>query len=187
MTSILVWEFASYLPAPLLWFLFRRFAARDISGDLICGAMIGAYVEFAAEPLWDYHFRFVIYKDVSLSVLLGWGVLFALARALSEGLHRRAAGVRSVDPFDRRTFLFDGLAGLALLVPIRLIGALSDAWDYNLDVLRWTWGRAPLLDIPFEALLSYLLLMTTAPVFLRSWGGGALPVGARASGGERSR
>ncbi len=42
-----------YLQVPVTWYVFRRFARRNVLGELMAGTIIGCFIEFATEPLWD--------------------------------------------------------------------------------------------------------------------------------------
>lgn len=166
--NLLGWEIWSYAQVPLVWLAFRRWAGRDVSGELLAGALFGAYIEFSTEPLWNYHFRLTVYKDIPLSVPLGWGVMFAQSCALSEFLYRRLLGAAPAHD-DPRLLLCDAAAGVLVGVPLEAIGHAAGIWDYNFGVLGWTWGRMPLTGLPYEALAGYAMLMLVAPSFVRRW------------------
>ena len=166
--SLLLWEAWSYLQVPAVWLGFKRWENRDVSGELIAGTLFGAYIEFATEPLWDYHFYLTIYKDTPPSVPLGWGVMFAAASSLSDKLYRRFVK-RELDRSDPRLLVCDVLAGVAVGVPLEAIGHRAGVWDYNYGILGWSWGDLPLTGLPLEALFGYALLMVVAPSFVRNW------------------
>lgn len=166
---MLLWEIWSYAQIPFFWWAFRRFLRRDIKGDIIAGAMIGGFIEFSTEPLWDYHFKFTIYKDIPPSVPLGWGVMLAMVVYVSEKLYCLALGRKDILPHDRRIFIFDVIGGTLVGVPLEAIGLRAGVWSYNYDILHWTWGTVPFLRMPYEALFGYALLMLTAPTFVRYW------------------
>ena len=85
--DLILLEIFAYVQIPLYWYLFKRFANRNVAGDMLAGTIIGAFNEFVTEPLWDYHFRITIYKDTPLAVVLGWGVMFTLVVFVSEKLY----------------------------------------------------------------------------------------------------
>jgi hypothetical protein len=165
------WEIWSYVHVPLVWYLFKRYAHKDVSGSIIAGAIIGCFLEFSTEPLWTYHFRFTIYKDIAPSIFLGWGVLFTLTMYVSERLYQAVLHRRRVDAGDKRLFAFDVLAACLIAFPMETLGMKSGVWNYNQSVLHWSWGTVPLLHMPYEALLAYVLLMLIAPTFIRRWRG----------------
>ena len=167
--KLLLWEIWSYLHIPIVWFLFWRFGKINVSGSMIAGTIIGCFLEFSTEPLWTYHFRFTIYKDVAPSIVLGWGVLFTLTIAFSEKLYRTYFHVRRIPINDRRLFLFDVVAACLIAFPMETLGLKSGVWDYNMKVLNWHWGTVPFFQMPLEALFGYALLMTIAPTFVRHW------------------
>lgn len=169
MSRLALWELWSYAQVPLFWWLFRRLARRDISGELVAGALFGLYIEFATEPLWDYHFAITFYKDIPPSVPLGWGVMFALAAFFSEKLFSRLCPGAPADRADRRLLACDVLAGVLIGVPLETMGRNAGVWDYNMGVLGWDWGEVPGLGLPWEALAGYALLMLVGPSFVRHW------------------
>lgn len=164
-----------YLMVPVIWYLFRRLAGRDITGELIAGTLFGFYIEFATEPLWDYHFALTYYKDTPLTSPLSWGVLMSVVAFLSEKLYSWSLG-READPSDGRLLLFDVLAGILLGLPVETLGYKAGVWDYNYGVLGWTWGTIPIFRMPYEALVGYALLMLVAPSFVRHWRRGLSPL-----------
>jgi hypothetical protein len=171
MKIALGFEILSYVIIPVVPWLFWRFARRNVIGDMIAGAMIGAFNEFATEPLWDYHFRWTIYKDVPLSVVLGWGMMFAIIVFLSEKIYCKALKQAAVRPYDKRIFISDLLAGVAVGLTFEVTGYKAGVWSYNTAVLDWTWGTIPFVNLPVEALVGYSLLTLIGPTFVRYWQG----------------
>ena len=164
-----LWEIWSYAHLPLIWYLFKRFARRDVSGSMIAGSIVGCFLEFSTEPLWTYHFRFTFYKDIAPSIVLGWGVLFTLTMALSEAMYRRFLRLHEMRPDDKRLFFFDVVAAVLVAFPMETMGLKSGVWDYNYAILNWSWGVVPFFEMPLEALFGYMLLMTIAPTFILRW------------------
>jgi len=169
--KLMLWEIWSYVQIPVVWWLFKKFGKRNVAGSLVAGAIIGCFLEFATEPLWTYHFRFTIYKDIPPGVILGWGVLFTLVTIASEKMYMKALHVTSVRPNDKRIFLFDVIAACVVAFPMETIGLKQGVWDYNYDILQWNWGTVPFFHMPYEAVLGYALLMLVAPTFVRYWRG----------------
>lgn len=169
MSRLALWELWSYAQVPLFWWLFRRFLRRDISGELVAGTLFGVYIEFATEPLWDYHFAITFYRDIPPSVPLGWGVMFSLVAFVSEALFCRLRPGARTDRADRRLLACDALAGVLVGVPLEWMGKSAGVWDYNTDVLGWEWGALPGVGLPYEALAGYALLMLIGPSFVRHW------------------
>ena len=167
--SLLFWEIWSYAHVPLVWYLFKRYARRDVSGSILAGALIGVFLEFSTEPLWTYHFRFTIYKDIAPSIFLGWGVLFTLVLFVSETLYKAVLRTARVRTGDKRLFVFDVAAACVIAFPMETIGHKAGVWDYNHGVLNWSWGTVPFFEMPYEALAAYALLMLIAPTFIRRW------------------
>jgi hypothetical protein len=164
-------EIYSYLQIPMYIYLFKRFANRNVVGDIIAGTMIGCFIEFATEPLWDYHFKITIYKDIPPCIILGWGVMFTLVVFLSEKLYMKLLKKPAIEPYDKRIFLFDVFGAAAIGLPLETLGLKSGVWDYRTDLLNWNWGLVPFFKMPYEALFGYCLLMLIAPTFVRYWQG----------------
>lgn len=169
--KLILWEIWSYLEVPVIWWLYKRYGKKNVAGSMVAGAIIGCFLEFATEPLWTYHFKFTIYKDTPPGIILGWGVLFTLVTTASEAIYKRALHLSSVIPHDKRIFLFDVLCASIIALPMEAIGLHSGVWDYNYTILNWTWGTIPLINMPYEALVGYALLMLVAPTFVRYWRG----------------
>ncbi|MBI4052044.1 MAG: hypothetical protein HY400_06025 [Elusimicrobia bacterium] len=168
--KLILWEIWTYLQVPVIWYLFRRFAQRNVKGEIIAGTLLGIYIEFSTEPLWQYHFQINVYKDIPLSILASWGVMFTLVSFVSEKLYCRLLKKNEIEPYDKRILLFDMLGG-GLLVgfPSEIIGIYTGIWEYRYDRLNWDWGNVPFLDMPYESLVAYSLLMLIAPTFVRYW------------------
>lgn len=171
MDKMLIWEIWTYVQIPIYIYLFRRFAHRNVIGDMIAGSIIGVYIEFATEPLWDYHFRLTVYKDVPLSIILGWGVMFTIVVWVSEKLYCWILKKPAIEPYDKRIFIFDVIGSMLVGFPLETIGLKSGIWDYRYDLLNWGWGTIPFFEMPYEALVGYGLLMLMAPTFVRYWQG----------------
>lgn len=164
-------EIFSYVQIPLYIYLFWKFAHRNVVGDIVAGTIVGCFIEFATEPLWDYHFKITVYKDTPLSIVLGWGVMFMLVVFISEKLYMKILRKPAVQPYDKRIFLFDVLGALLIGLPFEKIGLMMGVWDYRFDRLDWNWGTMPVFNMPYEALAGYALLMLVAPTFVRYWQG----------------
>lgn len=169
--SLGLWEIWAYLQLLVVWYCFKRFAGRNVAGDIIAGSLIGFMLEFITEPFWNYHFRITIYKDIPLSVPFAWGMMITLVTFLSEKLYCRSLGKKEIDIYDKRILFFDVLAGVLIGFPMETIGIKTKIWDYRYDLLNWNWGNAPLFNMPYEALAGYALLMLVSPTFVRYWQG----------------
>lgn len=169
--KMILWEVWAFGQIPLYLYLFKKFGNRNVAGDILAGTMIGCFIEFATEPLWDYHFKVVIYKDIPIAVLLGWGALFTLVTAFSEKLYKVILKKDSILHYDKRIFIFDVIAAAIVAFPLETMGLKAGIWDYNYDMLQWNWGTVPFFEMPYEALFGYCLLMLIAPTFVRYWQG----------------
>lgn len=164
-----IMEIWSYIQVPIFIYLFKRWANRNIIGDIIAGTIIGCYIEFATEPLWNYHFKLTIYKDIPPAVVFGWGLMFALAVFVSEKLYKFILHKNQIVPYDKRIFIFDLISAGIIGLPIEKFGLIIGIWDYNYSVLGWSGKLIPFFKMPVEALIGYMLLMLFAPSFVRYW------------------
>src|SRR5690349_591417 len=106
--KLILLEIYSFLQIPMYIWLFKKYAHRDVIGDMIAGTMIGCFIEFSTEPLWTYHFKITVYKhNTPLAVVLGWGVMFTLVVFLSEKLYTWIFKEKQIIPYDKRIFLCD--------------------------------------------------------------------------------
>lgn len=168
--KLIIYEILSFLNIPVTWYLFKRFAKRDVTGDMIAGTMIGCFIEFSTEPLWQYHFKITVYKhNTPLAVVLGWGVMFTLVCYFSEKLYCKLFQRTSILPYDKRILLCDVLGGACVGLPLETIGIRAGIWNYRMDILQWNWGEIPFFHMPYEALVGYCLLMLIGPTFVRYW------------------
>ena len=168
--KMILLEIFLFLQIPLTWYLFKRFAHRNVIGEMIAGTMVGAFNEFATEPLWDYHLHVTIYKgNTPLAVVLGWGVMFTLVTFISEKLYCAFLNKPRIAPRDKRIFLFDVVSAAIVAFPLETLGVKAGIWTYRYDRLQWDWGTVPFFNMPYEALFGYILLMLVAPTFVRYW------------------
>lgn len=166
---LILCEAAVYLFVIAAWYLTRRIARRNITGDILAGAFIGFFLEFSTEPVCDYYFRITIYKDLPLVIPFAWGTMFALTVFLSEKLYNLALRRKTILPKDKRIFLSDMLSGVVVGFPLETLGTYLGFWKYNYEAIGWTMGKVPLLNMPYEAVISYALIMLTCPTFVRYW------------------
>jgi len=139
---------------------------------MILGTLVGCFIEFSTEPLWDYHFAITVYKNnTPLAVVLGWGVMFTLVVNFSEKMYCWFLKKKSIIPNDIRILGFDVLGAVFIGLPLETLGVKAGVWDYRYDLLNWNWGTIPLFNMPREALVGYVLLMLIAPTYVRYWRG----------------
>jgi len=168
--TLIVLEVLGWIQAPLLWYLFKRYAKRNVLGELIAGAIFGVFFEVATEALWDYHFQITFYRDTPVGVLTGWMVMFTLVTYISEKLYCRVLRTDHIAPRDKRIFIFDLIAGTIVALPMETIGAKLGVWTYRTDLLKWDWNHlVPFFNMPYEVISGYCLVMLIAPTFVRYW------------------
>jgi hypothetical protein len=160
-------EVCSYVVAIALWtYLHNRFG-RQISGDILMGTVMGFFLEFSTEPVSNYRFALTIYKDLPLIIPFDWGLMFALTALASDKLYARFFGNKAKP--DGRIFILDLMIGTMIGFPAETLGAHLGAWTYNIDALGWSLGQVPFFHMPWEAAISYALIMLIGPTFVRSW------------------
>lgn len=169
--KLILWEIWAYVQVPLVWWLFKKYGKRNVVGELVAGSIIGVFLEFSTEPLWTYHFKFTVYKDIPPAIILGWGVLFLFVTTASEWLYKKILKKPALEPHDKKIFLFDVVCATLIAFPMETIGLKSGVWDYNYGILQWNWGYVPFFKMPWEAVVGYALLMLIAPTFIRYWEG----------------
>jgi hypothetical protein len=167
--KLILFEIAMFVQVPVVWYLFKRYAGRVVTGEMIAGAMIGFFNEFATEPLWDYHLRLTYYKDTPVAIILCWAVMFTVVVFVSEKIYCFARKRKTIKPGDKTIFLCDLLAAALIAFPVETLGIKTGIWTYRYDRLNWDWGTVPFFNMPWEALYGYCLLMLIGPSFVRVW------------------
>lgn len=169
LTLILI-EILGFIEVPLVWYLFKRYGKRNVMGEMIAGGIFGLFFEVASEPLWDYHMAVTFYRDTPVVAITGWMVMFTLVVVISQKLYCLALHKTSIQPHDKRIFIFDILAGILVGLPLETFGARAGVWTYRTDLLHWNWNSLiPFFDMPYEVIWCYALLMLIAPTFVRYW------------------
>ena len=157
------------LSLPLvMWLVFRRYG-RNVTGEIIAGAIVGVVWEIATEPLWDYHLNLTFYRDIPVAVIAGWSFMLTLVPFLSEKLYCLVLRRAALAARDKRIFIFDIVSAALVCLPLETLGAKTGVWTYRQDLLQWHWGLIPLFNMPYELLFGYSLLMLIAPTFVRYW------------------
>ena len=169
MKLLLLEVWGLFFQVPLVWWLFRRFGRRNVTGEMMAAAIIGVVWEVATEPLWDYHFRVTFYRDAPVAVITGWMVMLMLIVCLSEKLYKVLLKKPRVAYGDKRIFVFDVVSAAIVALPMETAGAKLGVWTYRQDLLKWDWGYIPFFNMPVELLFGYSLLMLVAPTFIRYW------------------
>ena len=168
-TLILI-EIFGWIEVPLVWFLFKRYAKRNVLGEMAASCVFGIFFEVVSEPLWDYHMAVTFYRDTPVVAITGWMVMFTLVVVMSEKLYRFALREERIIPYDKRIVLFDILAGIIVCLPLETFGARTGVWTYRTELLKWNWDSLiPVFKVPYEVVWCYALLMLIAPTFVRYW------------------
>jgi hypothetical protein len=162
-------EIWGFLQVPVVWWLFRRYARRNVTGEMIASAIVGVFWEISTEPLWDYHFRVTFYRDIPVAVICGWMVMLTLITFVAKKMYCAVLGLREIRTRDKRIFIFDIIAAGLIALPMETAGAKLGVWTYRQDLLQWHWGLIPFLNMPWEIMFGYSLLMLVVPTFVRYW------------------
>ncbi len=128
-----------------LLMLSRLIGKRWYPGYLLGGLIFGLYNEICFEFCWDYSPALgpMLWRDVPLLVIAGWGVVTHLAHALATRVYaaRQGGDVRVERLLDVAAFAIVG-------VPNEVIMSTLGYWEYNF----------PLQGTPLIQILGYLFV-----------------------------
>lgn len=167
--TLIVCEIVGFIQAPLVWYLYKRYAGRNMAGEMIASAIVGVVWEIATEPLWDYNFVVTYYRDCPVAGLTGWMIMFPTVVYFSERFYCAVLKKDKLLSHDRRIFIFDVITAALVCLPLETAGAKLGVWTYRQDLLKWDWGFIPFFNMPWEIIFGYSLLMLIAPTFVRYW------------------
>ncbi|NTV52965.1 MAG: hypothetical protein HGA76_08150 [Candidatus Firestonebacteria bacterium] len=164
-------ELLTVVSLVLSWLAFRKLFNRPFWRFWTPGALLGLTIEVITEPEWTYHLQAYLYRDVSLAVIAGWGIMFSWLVFLSDLCYDR--WFNSAAPGSRpgvRVMLTDTLVGVPLLLSNELFGLhVLKIWQYN-DILHWD-TMIPVIQYPAEGLGALVLYVVTVPAIIRWWKG----------------
>ncbi len=105
-------------------------------GHLIGGLIFGVYNEICFEFCWTYSdkFGFMVWRDVPLIIIIGWGVYTGIALGLSE---RILAWVGTDNRWMRKGL--DVLLFVAIGFPMETLMAKTGYWHYNFAIQGILW------------------------------------------------
>jgi|GEM_PF-1874709 hypothetical protein len=124
--------------AGLLLCLVRAIGGRWFWGYAAGGLAFGLYNEICFEFCWDYSpiLRPMIWRDVPLLIVLGWGLIASLSLSISD---RMAGWLLLKNPWTRK--LLDLLSFFCVGYPNELLMSKLGYWKYNFPLLAVPWAQ----------------------------------------------
>jgi hypothetical protein len=169
-STLIMLEIWGFLQVPIMWYIFKRYAKRNVIGEIVASGIVGVFWEVSTEPLWDYHFLINFHKDIPITAITGWMVMLTLVIFLSEKIYCFLFKKTSIEPRDKRIFMIDIFSAFIICLPFETVGYKLGVWTYRQDLLHWDWGHLiPFFNMPYEILSGYALVMLVAPTFVRYW------------------
>ncbi len=163
-----------------IWLIAKVLFKHDLTEEYLLGLIFGIQWEFLTEPYWTYlpdKFNVLVWKDIPLLMLMGWGAAFTLSLLLSHWIGKKLFKLNAKEiVFDWRVLLCDALA--VSLVGIGgewIYGILLGCWEYNMD---FGIGKSP-LGLGWEIHIGYVIVMFWYGTTFRVWKlklEGSLPV-----------
>jgi hypothetical protein len=165
-----IYEWSVVSSAIIVWVGAKVLFKVDLSEEYLMGIIFGIQWEFLTEPYWTYlpdKFNILVWKDVPLLGLLGWGPALTLAMYFSNWLARRLFRITPQKLlFDPRILLCDAIA-------IQIIGSLAE-WTYGIYFHCWDYslnfgiGKSP-LGLGWEVHIGYVIVFFWYGTTLRVW------------------
>jgi hypothetical protein len=124
--------------AGLLLCLEWTISGRRLWGYLAAGLTFGLYNEICFEFCWDYSpmLKPMIWRDVPLLIILGWGLITGLSLSISD---RMARWLKLKNPWPRK--LLDVLLFFFVGYPNELLMSKLGYWKYNFPLLAVPWAQ----------------------------------------------
>jgi hypothetical protein len=164
-------EFLTALSLGLSWLAFAKIFKQPFWRYWGPGALLGLTIEVITEPEWTYSLQWYLYRDVSVAVIAGWGIVFSWLVFLSDRCYDRWFAPDA--PYGKpgiRVMLTDALVGIPLLLMNELVGLYGlKIWKYN-EILHWD-TMIPVIQYPLEGLGALVLYVVTVPAIVRWWKG----------------
>lgn len=127
---------------------------RNILGEFLMGIAFGIGWELLTLNMWEYDMPLVFFEDLSILLILGWGVVFVLTIHTSEWLQKKE--VRTI-PAD----LMSAAWGLGF----EWFGhVFFNYWDYN-DVYAGT----SIMGLPWVVFFAWPLMVLLYNHFIRDY------------------
>jgi hypothetical protein len=135
-------------------FLLTFSRKRNILGEFLLGIAFGIGWELLTLNMWEYDMPLVLFEDLSILLILGWGVVFVLTIHTSEYLQKQ--GVKAI-PAD--------LISAAWGIGFEWFGHVYfNYWDYN-DV----YAGPTFAGIPWMIFIAWFGLVMLFNHFIRNY------------------
>jgi hypothetical protein len=165
-----IYEWSVVSSAVMVWIAAKLFLKLDLSEEYLMGIIFGIQWEFLTEPYWTYlpdKFNVLVWKDLPLMGLFGWGPTLTIAMYSSNWLARRFFKLTPEKLlFDPRILLCDAIA-------IQIVGSLAE-WTYGILFHCWDYaisfgiGKSP-LGLGWEVHIGYVFVFFWYGTTMRVW------------------
>jgi hypothetical protein len=130
---------------------------RNIMGEFLIGVLFGFGWEILTLNHWDYNMPLVLFSDVSILIVIGWGVVFVLTLYTSDLIK---ALLKS-----KKYFIPDLISGFWGILFEWFGHVYFQGWDYN-DFI----GVGPdIAGLPLNIVIAWLGLVLLFNNFLRNY------------------
>ena len=129
---------------------------KTILGEFLMGILFGFGWELLTLNFWDYNMPLILFEDVSILVVIGWGVVFVLTYNTSEYLMKRA---------NFKHWIFADLVSSAWGLVFEWFGhVFFKTWEYN-DVF----GQEGFMGIPWAIFFAWPGMVVLFNHFMRNY------------------
>jgi hypothetical protein len=121
--------------------------------------LFGLVWEFISKPFWDYNTPLNFFDDISLLIIISWGVIFVSTTWYAEWLKTK---------FNFQGFLVPDLFSSMIGLAFEWIGfTVYNAWEYKPILLEE--GVVPILNLPLFVFLGWPVLVVIYNNFIRTY------------------
>jgi len=165
-----VYEMTALGITAAIWLIAKLAFKRDLTEEYLMGLIFGIQWEFLTEPYWTYlpdKFNILVWKDIPLLMLIGWGTSFTLSLLLSNFIGRKLFKLDASQlVFDWRVLLCDAMAvSVVGLIGEWSFGILAHCWTYDLP---FNMGTSP-FGLGWEVHIGYVIVMFWYGTTFRVW------------------
>lgn len=163
-------EVSVVLVAAAIWCLAKFVFKTDLTEEYLLGFIFGVQWEFLTEPYWTYlpdKFNLIVWRDIPLLGLVGWGTNFTLVLLFSNWLCKKLFKLTDKELiFNWRILLCDAIAVQILGSAAEwTYGVLFHCWDYNMN---FHMGKS-FLGLGWEIHIGYMIVFFWYGTTLRVW------------------
>lgn len=132
---------------------------KNILGEFLLGMVFGIIWELITKPFWDYNTPLNIIDDISILLVIAWGVIFVSTTWYAESIKNR---------FEFRSyFIPDLISSMIGLAFEWIFFTIYSAWEYAPVIVED--GVVPLLDLPVFVVLGWPVLVVIYNNFIRTY------------------